>query len=51
MSVHSREQLVSLLDRALAFIEEPGNYSDHERSELLDDMSEAVVKEHPAHWE
>ena len=47
----SRDQLVSLLDRALAFIEEPGNYSDEERSQLLDEMSEAVVKDHDDHWE
>lgn len=42
----------NLLDRALAFIEEPGNYSDEERSKLLNDLAEAIDDNDPCyHWE
>ena len=40
-----------LLDRALAYIEEPGNYSDEERSELLNDLANAIEDETCDHWE
>ena len=45
MKSYTREELVSLLDFALAYIEQPSLYSADEVSTMLSDMAEAVDAE------
>lgn len=48
----SYEDLIKIIDRAVAYIEQPSLYSDAERAELLNDMSASVDEFHDTtHWQ
>ena len=45
MPQYTREDLIKLLDRSYALIQEPGLYSEAEQLELLDDLQDAIDAE------
>lgn len=45
MSTRTREDLITLLDRSLSMLQEPGLYSSEEQYDLLDDLQEAIDAE------